>query len=230
MQRHVSYLHRIPFGLQPTHGKDLFDDTPHEEVWMKNPFVWTRRFVFVKDADPAGPNYAVVRDDLTGNTELDPNLNLWCLASAIDTQNNVVHYTGQHGVDLYCYVAEPATFSPVTRTVGHPCGFGFAAHYKELMKKDFREDQIQCRIPQAKRDGGYFVALVPVKQGEAAPKFETVAGGAAIRVTFAGGRVDTVISRNATGALDIDGTTVNAASAVVTRSADGAVTVTEPAP
>ena len=34
---------------------------------------------------------------------------------------------------------------------------------------DLLGDQIQLRIPQAKRDGGTFVAMMPVKEGEVAP-------------------------------------------------------------
>lgn len=226
MQRRLRYLHRVPYLLQPTHGKDLFNDGPHEEVWLQQPFTWTRRFVFVKDADPLGHNYLVVRDELPGNTEVKPSLNLWCLADKLDVQGQLAHYRGQHGVDLHCYVAEPAAFTPQTRTVGHPCGFGFAQHYKQTFGKDFREDQIQLRIPQASGGGGYFVALVPVKQGEAAPKFETVAGGKAVRVTFTDGRTDTIVLRRDAEPLTVDGQAI-AGNAVLVSTKDGKTTVTD---
>lgn len=184
MKRNIRYLHRVPFLLQDTHGKDLFDDSPHEEVILKNTFTWTRRFVFVKDADPMGHNYLVVRDELPGNQELDPYLNLWALADKLDIKGQVAIYTGQHGVDLHCYIAEPATFAAKTRQLGHPCGFGFAGYYKQKFGKDFREDQIQLQIPQGKRDGGYFAVMVPVKAGASAPTFSTFAGGKAVRIVF----------------------------------------------
>jgi hypothetical protein len=219
MQRRVSYLHRVPFGLQEPHGKDFFEDFSHEEVWLQKPFLWTRQFVFVKDADPAGHNYLVVRDDLGGNTELDPSFNLLCLAEKVDVQGQTVRYTGQHGVDLHSYVAEPATFAPATRTVGHPCGFGFAQHYKKTFGKAFREDQIQCRIPQAKRGGGFFVTMVPVKQGEPAPAFETILDGRAVRVTFPD-RVDTVLLQTGDAECTIEGKTVKASAVLVTRKGE----------
>ena len=125
----------------------------------------------MKDADPMGHNYLVIRDDLPGNTELDPSLNLWALADKVTVNGPLAIYTGQHGVDLHCYVAEPTSFTPHMRTVGHTAGFAFAGHYQQTFGKPFREDQVQLRIPQAKRDGGYFVAMVPVKQGEPAPQF-----------------------------------------------------------
>jgi hypothetical protein len=214
MQRKVSYLHQVPFLLKDTHGADLFDDGVNKEMYLKSPFNWTRRFVFVKDADPMGHNYLVIRDDLPGNGELDPILNLWCLADKLDVQGQTAVYTGQHGVDLHCYIAEPAAFTPKTRTVGHPCGFGFSAYYKKTFGKDFREDQIQLQIPQAKREGGYFVAMVPVKRGEPAPKFQTLAGGKAVRVTFPD-RTDTIVLQPAAGEVELDGKKIAATSALV---------------
>jgi hypothetical protein len=225
MKRNIRYLARVPYILQNPHGKDLFDDGTSEEVWLKTPFTWTRRFVFVKDADPMGHNYLVIRDDLPGNGELDPYLNLWCLADKLDVQGQVAVYTGQHGVDLHCYVAEPATFTPKTSKLGHPCGFGFAQHYRTAFKKDFREDQLQLQIPQTKRDGGYFVAMVPVKQGEVAPKFETVAAGKAVKVVFPD-RTDTVLLQKEPAEVTLEGRTLTGAAVLMT-SAGGQMTVTD---
>jgi hypothetical protein len=219
MKRRISYLHRVPYLLKEVHGMDLFNDGVMQEVYLKSPFTWTRRFVFVKDADPMGHNYLVVRDWLPGNSELDPCLNLWCLADKLNIQGQVAIYKGQHGVDLHCYVAEPTAFAAKTRTVGHPCGFGFAAHYQKEFGKPFREDQIQLQVPQAKRDGGYFVAMVPVKQGEPAPKFATLAGGKALRVVFHD-RTDTIVLQPGAEAVAVDGKTITAASAVVVRRGD----------
>ncbi|MHB9133749.1 MAG: hypothetical protein ACYDBB_22015 [Armatimonadota bacterium] len=217
MQRNMRYFHRVPFALKEVHGLDLFSDGVAQEVYVKNAFTWTRRFVFVKDADPMGHNYLVIRDDLPGNSELDPYLNLWCLASKLDINGQLATYTGQHGVDLHCYVANPATFTAKTRTVGHPCGFGFRNYYEQKFGKPFREDQIQLQIPQAKRDGGYFVVMVPVKQGEATPKFETLANGRAVRVTFPD-RVDTIVLQGKGDTTSVDGQMIaSPAALIVTR-------------
>lgn len=229
MERHLSYLHRIAFGLEASHGKDLFNDGPHEEVWLKKPFTWTRQFLFVKDPTPAGRNYLVIRDDLSGNQELEPSLSLWCLADTVEVKGPTAVYRGQHGVDLHCYIAEPATFTPATRKYGHPCGFGFAQYYQKTFGKPFREDQIQLRIPQQKGGGGYFAVMVPVKAGEPAPTFATVAGGQAVKITFAD-RVDTVVLRRDTAPLAVDGRNVKSAAAVLRRAADGTVSFQELAP
>ncbi|HYW79074.1 MAG TPA: hypothetical protein VE890_05825 [Thermoguttaceae bacterium] len=69
MRRRISYLHRVPFTLKDIHGQDLFADGPHEEIWLKQSFVWNHRRVFVKDADPQGHNCLVIRGDLAGNDE-----------------------------------------------------------------------------------------------------------------------------------------------------------------
>ena len=95
MERQVGYLHRVPYALQPTHGVDAFIDSPHQEVVLKQPFLWTRQYAFVKDADPLGHNYLVMRDDLAGNTELDPSLNLWALADKVTVNGQTAIYTGQ---------------------------------------------------------------------------------------------------------------------------------------
>ena len=219
MERRISYLHRVPFTLKEPHGKDFFEDFSSEEVWRKTPFLWTRQYVFVKDADPSGHNYLVVRDDLTGNTELDASFNLWCLAERVDVQGQRVTYAGQHGADLHAYVAEPAAFSPATRTVGHSCGFGFAQHYNKTFGKSFREDQIQCRIPQAKRGGGFFVAMVPVKKGKAAPAFATLGKGQAIEVVFPD-RADVIILQPAAEEVEIDGHKIKSRAALLIKRGD----------
>ena len=226
MERQVGFLHRVPFMLAEPHGKDVFDDiNGHEKVVLKQPFRWTRQYAFVKDADPMGHNYLVMRDDLAGNTELDPSLNLWALADKVDVKNQTAVYTGQYGVDLHCYIAEPTSFTPHTRLLGHPNGFGFAPHFQKEFGKPFREDQTQLRIPQSKRDGGFFLAIVPVKQGEPAPQFATIAGGNAIQVKFPD-RTDTILLRKDATEADLAGQKVKGTAVLVTEKA-GKKTVTD---
>jgi hypothetical protein len=216
MQRRMSYLRRVAYILQPVHGKDQFDDGPGQEIYLKHPFIWTRRFVFVKDADPLGHNYLVIRDTLPGNSELDPYLNLWSLATKVEITGQTAVYAGQHGVDLHCYVAEPTAFTAKTRTVGHPCGFSFANYYQKTFGKPFREDQVQLQIPQAKKDGGYFVVMVPVKAGDAVPTFATLAGGNAVRVTFPD-RVDTIVLQPTGSTMVIDDMKITAPAALLMK-------------
>ncbi len=226
MERQVGYLHRVAFTLREPHGKDVFDDTQaHEEVVLQQPFRWTRQYAFVKDENPMGHLYLVIRDDLAGNTELDPSLNLWALADKVDIDGQVAVFTGQHGVDLHCYIAEPSSFTPHTRTVGHSAGFAFAKHYQETFGKPFREDQLQLRITQSTRETGFFIAMVPVKQGEPAPRFATVADGNAIQVIFPD-RTDTVLLQKETSDLQLGGQAVQG-TAVLMIEQGGKATVTD---
>ena len=55
--------------------------------------------------------------------------------------------------------------------------------------------------------------MVPVKQGEAAPKSETLAAGRALRVTFPD-RIDTIILQSAPATVQIDGQKTSAALAL----------------
>ena len=41
--------------------------TEWNQTELKHPFRWVRQFAFVKDAQPDGPAYLVIADDLTGN-------------------------------------------------------------------------------------------------------------------------------------------------------------------
>jgi len=221
MTRRIAYLNRVPYMLPEHHGKLV--TRPHgtngDDVWVKEPFDWTRRYVFVKSPDPQGPHYLVLRDDLAGNRELKPALNLWCLADKLDVRGPRATYTGQHGVDLDVFVAEPAAFIHRSHSLGHPCGFGFAQNYKKVFGKPFEERQILFQVPQQPGGGGYFVALVPRMHDETPPKFETLAAGNALRVTFPG-RTDTVVLRNQPGEVVVDDLLFKGTAFVVSRSAN----------
>ncbi len=229
MARRINYLNRVPYQQPETHGRLATEDFAHEEVWVKQPFTWTRRYAFVKSPDPLGHNYLVIRDDLRGNTEFTPALNLWALADKLDVKGQIGTYTGTFGVDLDCYVAEPNTFTAFSRTISHDCRFGFNQYFtKTFGKTKPFESQILLQIPQAPGQGGYFVAMVPRKAGEPMPTFATVLGGRGIRVTFPD-RVDTVILTNTPETMMLDGLTLRGTAFVVTQ-AGGKSTVTLLAP
>jgi len=61
--------------------------------------------------------------------------------------------------------------------------------------------------------------MVPVKRNEAAPKFETVAGGKALKVMFAD-RVDTIILKPDAGEIDVEGQKITSASALIIQRGD----------
>ena len=190
MERDLRYLTRDGYALPDPHGVNertgnIFFNT-EKSVTLEKPFRWTRQYLLVKDDLAKGRDYVVIRDDIPGNEELKPYLNLWALAESVDVKGNTFVYTGQHGVDIHGYFASPTAFDTFTRTLGHPCGFGFAPHYKATFGKDFREDQIQLRISPEQKNAPFFFVMVPVAQGEEPPVFATLSDGA-ISVTFKGG-------------------------------------------
>jgi hypothetical protein len=69
------------------------------------------------------------------------------------------------------------------------------------------------------------VALVPVKQGEPAPEFSTVAGGNAIRVKFPD-RTDTILLQKDAAEVDLGGQKLKGTAVLVTDQA-GKATVTD---
>ena len=220
MQRRIRYLHRVPYALAEPHGRDIFDDSPHEEVFLTNAIVWTRQYVLVKGGGDEGRQFLVVRDDLEGNTELDANLNLWCLADRLDVEGQTAFWTGQHDVDLFAFVSEPRAFSPATRTLGHDCGFGFSENYRRKFGKPFREEMIMLRVPQKERARGFFVVLAPVRRGEPRPIVEPLADGRAVRVGFKDAFDIVLLQKNAEP-VELQGRKMTARAALVRQTAGG---------
>jgi hypothetical protein len=85
------------------------------------PFTWSRQVILVKDTDPKGTSYLLVHDDLTSNRDLEPAFNLWSLTKGVEPKGDQPFHTfsGQWGVDLDVFVAEPAA---------PRIGFGELAH------------------------------------------------------------------------------------------------------
>ena len=58
--------------------------------------------------------------------------------------------------------------------------------------------------------------MVPVKQGEAAPTFATLAGGNAVRVTFPD-RVDTIVLQPAGSTVELDGQQITSRATLIVQ-------------
>jgi hypothetical protein len=220
-EQKMSYLVRVPYMTEAVHGQQWLVDIGCEEpVYLKQPFMLTRQYVLVKSPDPAGPNYLVIRDRMPDNADLKPALNFWGLADKLEVNGPRATYIGQHGVDLDLYVAEPARFTHTTHKLSQENPRSFGEYHKQTFGKPFREEQTLFQIPQ-QPGGGFFTCLVPRKAGEPAPKFETGLDGDGIRVTFADGRVDTVVLAAKAGEYKVEGKTLSGDAFVVTRTAQG---------
>jgi hypothetical protein len=75
-------------GLCPDDAREpLPPNTPLPERAIP-PTLWTRRILFLKDADVDGPNYFVIRDDYSEQPTLPSEWNLWGLATEVVVNEN----------------------------------------------------------------------------------------------------------------------------------------------
>jgi hypothetical protein len=69
------------------------------------PQEWQRRLLFVKDPDPLGPNYFLLRDSFQAT--LPTQWNLWCLSEDLKIEGDHAHFAGRFGVDLELFLLTP---------------------------------------------------------------------------------------------------------------------------
>ncbi len=149
--------------------------TVFDKLELANPFRWTRQYAFVKDASPAGPTYLVMADDLTGNRELEPAFNFWCLANDVqDAGDRSYHFTGQHGVDLDMYVLEPKVGRVQLGEWGHRQGFLGGGE----------ENQKLVRVFGSRDGSGFRVVLYPRKPNEPRPEVSVLADGKLVKLVL----------------------------------------------
>ncbi|HJN18699.1 MAG TPA: hypothetical protein QGH10_24565, partial [Armatimonadota bacterium] len=159
------------------------------------PLNWQRRVLYVQDDDPAGLNYLVLRDSVSGN---GPSLwQMWTASDGLVTPQDAramravpeegpgktavpahplegdrLTALGQHGVDVEYYIAEPLDTQRWTMRWGQ--------HYVDYsVQGDDYRDLLQLRLDG---DGDYFVAMFPRFPDEEAPQFATLGEGSVIKV------------------------------------------------
>lgn len=128
---------------------------------------WHRQVLFLKDADPQGPNYFVIHDCFGGKPTRPTDDSFWFLANSMKQQGDVYHFDGQLPVDMDVFVNSPAGSTPETGTFGHvqwPYGRIVADDLNYYPNKVRREDQLFLRLQQP-AGGGYFVVLYPRLKG-----------------------------------------------------------------
>lgn len=85
-------------------GIVAFATTPAADFIHNRQGAWDRHILFVKDSDPLGPNYVLVRDTVGKDAPKPGNWRLWMNAAEapqLDTQNDTtVRARGRHDVDL----------------------------------------------------------------------------------------------------------------------------------
>ena len=158
---------------------------------------WTRQLLFMKDADPAGPAYIVLRDTTKGG---QPTAwQFWTLSEKVGTAEQTAdagfladkpgatnkpardlpagaRYTaiGQFGVNVEYFIASPSDTPRHTLRMGGP----------DNSRIPEWQDLLHLQLPS---DGAYYVAIFPRPVAEAAPTFTKLADGKVIKVSGAFG-------------------------------------------
>ena len=156
---------------------------------------WTRQMMFLKDTDPAGPAYLVLRDSTSGG---QPTVwQFWTLSEKIGTPEQAKdpaafltdkpgkailparelpagdRYTalGQFEMDVEYFIANPATTPRHTLRYGGDNGNNHKIpEYQDLLHL------------QQPGDGFYYAVVYPRPRGETAPTFSKLADGAILKI------------------------------------------------
>jgi len=159
------------------------------------PIEWHRRMLYVQDDEPAGANYLVLRDSVTGGK---PSLwQMWTVSEGIATPEQVQDLeaflanrpgkaaveahamegdrftaVGRFGVDVDYYIAGPRDTERWTMRWGQ--------RYVDysVAGEDYR-DLMQLRLDG---DGEYFVVMFPRLREEAEPKFATLGEETVVKI------------------------------------------------
>jgi hypothetical protein len=173
------WFHRKPYYYRPDGSPSPWaPQSSFEALAIQQPFRWVRQFAFVKDEKPDGPCYLVIADDLTGNQELEPAFNYWCLASDVkEVAPRHLRFTGQHGLDCEMLALAPAAGR---------IQFGEWGHKQNFLVGDpgMEENQTLARVYGPRGGQGFLAVLYPRKADEPEPKVELVAGGKLVKVTL----------------------------------------------
>ncbi|HUT01521.1 MAG TPA: hypothetical protein VM031_03640, partial [Phycisphaerae bacterium] len=143
---------------------------------------WRRRILFVKDTDPLGPNYFLVRDTVGGGRAA--HWRVWIATDEAPPQRgNPVRAVGRFDVDLAVFVTAPdaakLTGEQLTREGG---ATGFRC-------RQMTQRCLHLLMPKTASPGRSISAAVlyPVMRGKPTPKFTSLAGGRAVRIDGAFG-------------------------------------------
>jgi len=218
----------------PLHNMKPVPEWPPVPEEGRGPVGWRRQVLFVKDADPAGASYLVLRDTVTGR---QPTMwQFWTISERIGTAeqardlgrfladkpgDRIMPYRelkgdrltaiGQFGVDVEFYIASPSDTPRYTLRWG--TSYLALGGFKEYM------DLLHLQMPG---DGAYFVALYPRRRSEPVPTFETLGEGTVIKVTGGFGSDYAFLSGEPTSASAGDATFRGTAASVQDRK-DGLV-------
>jgi len=142
------------------------------------PVSWYRQVMFLKDADPKGPNYFVIADNFGGTPTVPTDINFWFLANSMTQTGNLLHYDGQLDVDMDVFVHTPKKFKPHVDSYGHQEQlYGALFTWDKTKHPDGKkwEEQKLLRIRQSSGKG-YLTVLYPrLKKNDPAASYKRLA-------------------------------------------------------
>jgi hypothetical protein len=133
---------------------------------------WHRQILFVKDRDPLGPNYFVVRDSVTSGRPYQ--WRVWTAAAEPPAVgSNPVRVKGRFGADLAVYFVEPAVPKPATSPLTRRAGAsGFSV-------QETTQHGLHLQLPA---DQPVMAVLYPLLKDQPTPRFTPLAGGRAVKI------------------------------------------------
>ena len=197
---------------------------------------WTRQVLFLKDADPAGPAYVILRDTTSGG---QPTAwQFWTLSEKIGVPEQTKdlaafladkpgtkllparelpagnRYTaiGQFDMDIEFFIASPAGTPRHTLRYGGP----------DNSRVPEYEDLLHLQQPG---DSAYYLAVFPRPRQEQSPEFTALADGKMIKVAGAFGADYALLATDATTATAEDVRMAGTAAAVQVRPAGTTLTL-----
>ncbi|OPZ84813.1 MAG: hypothetical protein BWY76_01692 [bacterium ADurb.Bin429] len=183
------------------------------------PINWDRQVLFIKDPDPAAPNYLVLRESFSGNTTLPTDWNLWTLATGVTWEGNRATAAAMFGgVLLDVVMLDPTRPAWSTGEWAHKFlpGNTTVQGWKDANPdKPYEERQKLLRVAQGPGQC-YFAVLYPRLATEQAPTVTAVADGKAAKVEHVGG-MDLVILLPDAVPVQAEGVMAQAAAATVSR-------------
>jgi len=133
---------------------------------------WHRQILFVKDDDPLGPNYVVLRDSVASGRPFD--WRVWIAAAeppALTT--HPARIRGRFAADLVVYFLEPVQPRLTTQSITRRSGAsGFST----------QESTQHSLHVQAPSNQPVAAVLYPVLKDESSPRFTPLAGGRGVKI------------------------------------------------
>jgi len=133
---------------------------------------WHRQILFVKDDDPLGPNYFVIRDSVLSGREAD--WRVWVATDEVPRlDQNPVRLAGRFDVDLVVFFAQPAAVQLSTEEITRRTGAsGFES----------QQSSQHCLHVNMLTDQPVAAVLYPLGREQRTPRMTSLAGGRAVKI------------------------------------------------